>query len=60
MELYVFYDTVANTNCQSESSKKFHNIPGFCGAAVIILGRNTETIRICARMLCFHGRKVVN
>jgi hypothetical protein len=40
MELYVFYDTVANTNCQSESSKKFHKhserIPKLCRAAVNI------------------------
>ena len=40
-----------------ESSKKFHNIPGFCGAAVIIPGRNTETIRIYCKNALFSWSK---
>lgn len=63
MELYVFYDTVANTNCQSGSSKKFHKhserIPKLCRAAVNI-SKDFKRILFSARMFCFHGRKVVH
>lgn len=67
MELYAFYDTIENANCQPKSSKKFHKcrerIPKLCSADVNIskdISKDFKRILFSARMFCFHSRKVVH
>lgn len=68
MELYVFYDTAADRNCQA---KKFQKVPYPSGILPYDCEYSERMLKECwkkmlkeaaftAGMFCFHGRKMVN